>query len=91
MRSQFDAQLREYVGLRETRILQQKNMRRDAAWTALFQYGQTPKQIEAWEFKRCGDAFSHARIQQAVKEFAQTIGLTLRGPKAGRYAKRRDG
>jgi len=89
MRAQFNAQLADYARRCEARILDQRNMARDAAWTALFQFGLTPKKIEAWEFERSGDAFSHARVQQAVKKFANTIGLTLRKPKAGRKAKRR--
>jgi hypothetical protein len=87
MQAQFDAQLKHYADQCESRILEHRNVARDAAWTALFQFGLTPKRIEAWEFKRSGDAFSHARIQQAVREFANAIGLTLRKPKAGRNAK----
>jgi hypothetical protein len=89
MRDQFDLQLAEYSDRCEAKILEQKNMRRDAAWTALFQCGLSPKSIEAWEFGRSGNRFSHARIQQAVKGFASAIGLTLRKPKAGRNAKRK--
>ena len=88
MRVQFGAQLAAYVARCEARILEVRNTQRDAAWTALFQCGLTPKRIEAWEFKRSGDAFTHARIQQVVKKFAASIGLTLRTPKAGRNSKR---
>ena len=87
MRKQFEKQLADYAKVREERILEQRNMRRDAAWTALFQAGLTPKKIEAWEIERSGDGFSQARIQQAIKKFANAIGLTLRKPKAGRNAK----
>jgi hypothetical protein len=87
MRAQFDAQLATYTARCEALILEHENIERDAAWTALFQCGLTPKKIEAWEFNRSGDAFSHARIQQAVKKFANAIGLTLRKPKAGRNSK----
>jgi hypothetical protein len=89
MKAQFDAQLSKYAARCEAQLLEQKHMRRDAAWTALFQCGLTPKRIEAWEFNRSGDELSHARIQQAVKKFAKAIGLTLRKPKAGRYARGR--
>lgn len=88
MEVQFGAQLAAYVAQCEARILEVRNTQRDAAWTALYQCGLSPKRIEAWEFKRSGDAFSHARILQVVKEFASTIGLTLRRPKAGRNSKR---
>jgi hypothetical protein len=89
MQRQFDAQLASYVATCEARLLGYRNMNRDAAWTALFQFGLTPKKIESWEFNRSGDAFSQARIQQAVGKFADSIGLTLRKPKAGRKAKGR--
>ena len=88
MQVQFGTQLAAYIAQCEARILEVRNAQRDAAWTALFQCGLTPKRIEAWEFKRSGNAFSHARIQQAVKKFAASIGLTLRKPKAGRNSKR---
>ena len=89
MRVQFEAQLAAYTAEREARILLDRDkQQRDAEWTALYHFGETPKRIEAWEFKRSGEAFSHARIQQAVKAFAAAIGLTLRPPKAGRATKR---
>ena len=90
MRSQFAEQLREYVAQRQKRILEQKNTDRDAAWTALYQCGRkSPKFIESWEADRSGGSYTHIRIMQVVKEFADSIGLTLRAPKAGPRAKGR--
>jgi hypothetical protein len=87
MRQQFEKQLSQYTTQSKERILEQKHMRRDAAWTALYQGGLSPKEIEAWEHQLSGDDFSHARILQAINKFADSIGLTLRPPKAGRNAK----
>jgi hypothetical protein len=90
MRAQFEAQLGNYTSARESQILLERGtQRRDAAWTALFHFGMTPKQLEAWEFERSRETFSQARIQQVVKAFALAIGLTIRPPKAGRAAKRK--
>jgi hypothetical protein len=87
MRRQFEKQLAQYATESKARILEQKHMRRDAAWTALYQGGLSPKDIEAWEAERSGEAFTHARILQAVNKFARSIGLTLRRSKRGRTAK----
>jgi hypothetical protein len=89
MRKQFDARLDAFVQNLETRILESRNMQRDAAWTALYQGGKSPKAIETWEWNRSKTAYSHARIQQAIKEFAAAIGLTLRSPKRGPKTKGR--
>ena len=46
MRRQFEKQFADYAKLREERILEQRNMRRDAARTALFQADLTPKKLK---------------------------------------------
>ncbi len=87
MKKQFDEQLDDYIAQYEARMLEHSKIARDAAWTALFQFGESPKKIEAWESRRSGENVSYARIQQAIQKFAQSIGLTLRKPRAGRRAK----
>ena len=83
MRQQFNKQLTAYARQAEKSLLEKKHLRRDAAWTALYQAGQSPKQIEKWEIQVSGEAYSQARIQQSVHKFAAAIGLTLRPSKAG--------
>jgi hypothetical protein len=89
MRKQFDAQLDAFVANLEARMMESRNMQRNAAWTALYQGGKSPKAIETWEWNRSQTAHSHARIQQAVHEFADAIGLTLRSPRGGPKVKGR--
>jgi hypothetical protein len=87
MRKQFEEQLDRFIAGLEARMAESRNMMRNAEWTALYQGGMSPKAIEAWESNRCKTDHSYARIQQVIHQFAATIGLTLRPPKAGRIVR----
>ena len=58
-----------------------------AVWTVLWQQGKSPEAIRNWHLKTNGTKVSLTSIQLGVRSFAESAGLTLRKPKAGRHAK----
>jgi hypothetical protein len=58
-----------------------------AVWTVLWQKGKSPKAIQNSHWNRTGRKTSLANIQMRVRDFAASIGLTLRPAKAGPRAK----
>jgi len=92
LRSQFNEQLEVYIKTFE-RTLRLRDfycaheIHRDAAWTALFQFGKSPSEIKEWTSEQTDCRDSESRIANVVKEFANKAVIKLRPPKAGRATK----
>jgi hypothetical protein len=65
-----------------------KSLSGSALWTVLWQQGKSPEAIRRRHFRTTGKKVSLAAIQLGVHAFAESAGVTLRRPKAGRGAKR---
>jgi hypothetical protein len=61
-----------------------------AAWTVRWQLGKSPEGILNWHRHRTGKTVAVNNIQQAVHDFAKAAGITLRKPRGGRRAKKKD-
>ena len=66
----------------------QMSVSASAVWTVLWQQGKSPAAIQQKHFRTTGQKLSLAAIQQGVHAFAESAGVTLRKPRAGRGAKR---
>jgi hypothetical protein len=65
-----------------------RSLSESAVWTVLWQQGKSPAAIRQRHFTTTRQKLSLAAIQQGVHAFAESAGVTLRRPKAGRGAKR---
>jgi hypothetical protein len=63
-------------------------LQQHAVWTARWQLDKSPEAIRNWHFHNTGKTISIANIQLAVHAFAESAGITLRKPRAGRRAKK---
>jgi hypothetical protein len=89
---QFSHQLAEYCRLYEavfTRYEWKPELARHADWTALFQSGKSPKEIESIECSGTRKGLTHAAILTAITKFSHDTGLTLRESTRGRTARGR--
>jgi hypothetical protein len=72
-----------------TRFERKPELARHADWTALFQSGKSPKEIEIIECRGTRKRLTQAAIQTAISRFSQDTGLTLRESARGRTARGR--
>jgi len=78
----YRAEVRRLWGEGKTRLQQH------AVWTVQWQLHKSPEAIRNWHLHNTGKTVSVATIQLAVHAFAESAGLTLRKPRAGRRAKK---
>ena len=91
MTKQFDQQLAEYCRAYEavfTPYERKPSLAKHADWTALYQSGKSPKDIETIECSGTRRQLSHAAILSAITNFSRDIGLTLRVSTRGRTTSR---
>lgn len=91
MSRQFEQQLTDYCRAYEavfTAYKRKPSLAEHADWTALYQSGKSPKEIETIVCSGTRRRLSHAAILSAISNFSRDIGLTLRQSTRGRTASR---
>jgi hypothetical protein len=78
----YRAEVRRLWGEGKTKLQQH------AEWTLMWQLDKSPEGIRNWHRHLTGMTVSVANIQLAVHAFAESAGIALRKPKAGRRAKK---
>jgi len=91
MKKQFDQQLAEYCRAHEAVFKpyeRKPSLAKHADWTALYQSGKSPKDIEIIECSGTRRQLSYAAILSAITNFSRDIGLSLRVSTRGRTSSR---